>query len=184
MKEVIIFTDGACRNNQAEQNVGGYGALLLYKGKEKEIFGGAINTTNNVMEMTAVIEALRQLKQKDLRVAVFSDSAYIVNAFQERWFDKWRLNGWRNAKKEPVENRALWEQLLELTESFSEVSFYKIKGHLKENSKEYGTWYDKFNEQFAIDRDTFRQYIQNNQRVDELANRGASQMEEPCSGTT
>lgn len=184
MKEVIIFTDGACRNNQAEQNTGGYGALLLYKGKAKEIFGGAINTTNNIMEMTAVIEALKQLKHHDLKVAIFSDSAYIVNAFRERWFDKWRLNGWLNSKKEPVENRALWEEMLALTECLAEVQFYKIKGHLKESSVEFNVWYEKLNHQLAMDKDTFRTYLQYNQRVDELANRGASQMEGTCSGTT
>lgn len=178
MKRVELFTDGACRNNQSDENVGGYGALLIYKDKEKEVFGGARNTTNNIMELTGMIEGLKQLTDRDILVEIYSDSAYIVNAFHERWMDKWRLNNWRNSQKKPVENRALWEELLELVESFQQVEFYKIKGHLSKTDVSVKKWHDKFNEQRVVSRSEFERLLDNNQRVDALANRGIDELEE------
>lgn len=127
MKEVTIYTDGGCRGNGNEQAVGGYGCVLIYKDKIKEIKKGFERTTNNIMELTAVIDALSMLKEP-CRVKLHSDSAYVVNAFNQGWIDKWQKNGWKNSNKEPVKNKELWEKLIELTK-IHEVEFIKVKGH-------------------------------------------------------
>jgi ribonuclease HI len=124
MKKVIIYTDGACSGNPGP---GGYGAVLQYGGHEKEISGGEKDTTNQRMELTAAIRALEQLKEP-CHVLLHSDSAYLVNAFQQRWFDKWLRNGWQNSKKEDVQNRDLWERLLELS-AIHQIEWVKVKGH-------------------------------------------------------
>ena len=124
MEEVIIYTDGACSGNPGP---GGWGSILMYKYNKKEIFGGKKDTTNNVMELTAVIEALKLLKFK-CKVSVYSDSAYVVNAFNQKWIYGWMKNGWKNASKEPVKNKELWQELYELTK-VHEVNFVKVKGH-------------------------------------------------------
>jgi len=125
MKNIIIYTDGACSGNPGP---GGWAAVLLSQDKKKEIWGGERETTNQRMELQAVIEALRALKVKDWDVTVYSDSAYLVNAFQQKWLDKWQGNGWRNSKKEPVANQDLWQELLRLT-SLNRVKIVKVKGH-------------------------------------------------------
>lgn len=122
--EVIIYTDGACSGNPGP---GGWAAILMYGDHIKEISGGETSTTNNRMELTAAIEALRRLK-RPCRVTLYSDSAYLVNAFEQGWLEKWQQNGWRTSKKEPVENRDLWQTLLELT-GRHDVRFRKVKGH-------------------------------------------------------
>ena len=99
----------------------------MYGPTLKEISGGEPRTTNNRMEMMAAIQALEMLKEP-VRVRLHSDSSYLVNCFRERWFERWERNGWRNSKKEPVENRDLWERLLALTRRH-EVEFVKVKGH-------------------------------------------------------
>lgn len=124
MKEVIVYTDGACSGNPGP---GGYGAVLRYGGYEKEISGGETLTTNQRMELQAAISALELLKEP-CRVILHSDSAYLVNAFKQRWFDKWQLNGWKNSKKEDVQNRDLWERLLELSHIHN-IEWVKVKGH-------------------------------------------------------
>lgn len=124
MEEVIIYTDGACSGNPGP---GGWGSILMYKDNKKEISGGKKDTTNNVMELTAVIEALKLLKFK-CKVSVYSDSAYVVNAFNQKWIYGWMKNGWKNASKEPVKNKELWQELYELTK-VHEVNFVKVKGH-------------------------------------------------------
>lgn len=124
MEEVIIYTDGACSGNPGP---GGWGSILMYKDNKKEISGGKKDTTNNVMELTAVIEALRLLKFK-CKVSVYSDSAYVVNAFNQKWIYGWMKNGWKNASKEPVKNKELWQELYDLTK-VHEVNFVKVKGH-------------------------------------------------------
>ncbi|MGA8942446.1 MAG: ribonuclease HI [Thermoactinomyces sp.] len=124
MKEVIVYTDGACSNNPGP---GGWAAVLMYGEHRKEISGGEEVTTNNRMELTAVIQALSSLKEP-CRVKVHSDSAYIVNCFKQKWHEKWARNGWMTANRKPVENRDLWKQLLELTKRH-EVEFVKVKGH-------------------------------------------------------
>lgn len=124
MKKVIIYTDGACSGNPGP---GGWGAILMYDGIKKEISGGKKDTTNNVMEITAVIEGLKLLKYP-CEVEVYSDSAYVVNAFNQHWIEGWKKNGWKNSSKEEVKNRELWEELNELT-NIHTVTFIKVKGH-------------------------------------------------------
>lgn len=124
MEKVIIYTDGACSGNPGP---GGWAAILMYKDKQKEISGGMKNTTNNVMELTAVIEGLKMLKYA-CEVDLYSDSAYVVNAFNEHWIEGWLAKGWVNSKKEPVKNKELWLELIELTNKHK-VKFIKVKGH-------------------------------------------------------
>lgn len=124
MKEVTIYTDGACSGNPGP---GGWAALLIYNGHEKEISGGEKLTTNQRMELKAALEALAALKEP-CKVKIYSDSAYLVNAFRQGWLKKWQRNGWLTIEKKPVENRDLWESLLALTERH-EVEWYKVKGH-------------------------------------------------------
>ena len=124
MEEVIIYTDGACSGNPGP---GGWGAILMYKGNQKEISGGKNDTTNNIMELTAVVEGLKLLKFP-CKVKLYSDSAYVVNAFNQKWIYGWLKNGWKNASKEPVKNKELWQELYNLTKTH-EVEFIKVKGH-------------------------------------------------------
>lgn len=124
MEEVTIYTDGACSGNPGP---GGWGSILMYKDNKKEISGGKKDTTNNVMELTAVIEGLKLLKFP-CKVKLYSDSAYVVNAFNQKWIYGWLKNGWKNASKEPVKNKELWQELYELTK-VHEVEFIKVKGH-------------------------------------------------------
>lgn len=125
MKEVMMYTDGACSGNPGP---GGWGAILMFGGQQKEFSGGEKPTTNNRMELLAVIEGLRKLKEP-CRVTVYSDSAYLVNTFQQKWIDGWQRNGWTTSnKKKPVENQDLWKALLALMDTH-EVSYVKVKGH-------------------------------------------------------
>lgn len=123
-EKVIIYTDGACSGNPGP---GGWGAILMYKGNKKEISGGMKNTTNNIMEVTAVIEALKCLKIES-NVSVYSDSAYTVNAFNQGWIYNWIKKGWKTASGEPVKNKELWQELYDLTKKHK-VEFIKVKGH-------------------------------------------------------
>lgn len=125
MRKVEIYTDGACSGNPGP---GGWGAVLLYKDKRKEIFGGNKLTTNQRMELTAVIEALKALKVTGWDVMVYSDSAYIVNAFKQDWLGKWQNNNWKNSKKEDVANQDLWKELLDLSRQNC-LRMKKVKGH-------------------------------------------------------
>lgn len=124
MKKVILYTDGACSGNPGP---GGYGAILIYNGIEKEVSGGEKNTTNNKMEMMAVIKGLEMLKEP-CEVEVYSDSAYVVNSIEKGWIYSWKKNGWRKADKKEVKNIDLWEKLLKLMETHK-VTFLKVKGH-------------------------------------------------------
>lgn len=123
-KTVIVFTDGACSGNPGP---GGWAALLQWRGAEKELTGGASHTTNNRMEMRAVIEALKAINQP-CHVKIHSDSALIVNAFNQGWIKAWKKRGWKKANKKPVENRDLWEEMLQAMNSHK-VEFIKVKGH-------------------------------------------------------
>ena len=124
MQKVIIYTDGACSGNPGP---GGYGAILMYENNKKEISGGSKQTTNNIMEITAVVEALRLLKFA-CDVDVYSDSSYVVNAIEKKWIEKWQRNGWKTSSKEPVKNKELWEELDLLIKKHN-VKFIKVKGH-------------------------------------------------------
>lgn len=124
MKQITIYTDGACSGNPGD---GGYGAILMYGDYVKEISGGERNTTNNRMEMKAVIEALKMLKEP-CEVEVYSDSAYVVNAFNENWIENWRARSWRKSDGKAVLNVELWQALIKLTNKHC-VKFVKVKGH-------------------------------------------------------
>lgn len=124
MKKVTIYTDGACSGNPGP---GGWGAILMYNGTSKEISGASKDTTNNIMEITAVLEALKLLKE-ECEVKVYSDSAYVVNAFNQGWIYNWKKNNWKTASKDPVKNKELWEELYSLVQKHK-VEFIKVKGH-------------------------------------------------------
>ena len=124
IKNVKIYTDGACSGNPGP---GGYAAILIYKGIEKEISGGEPNTTNNKMEITAVVEGLKLLKEP-CDVTVYSDSAYVVNAVEMGWLESWKRNNWIKSDKKQVKNIELWEELLKLL-NVHNVKFVKVKGH-------------------------------------------------------
>ena len=124
MEKVVIYTDGACSGNPGP---GGWAAVLIYNNVQKELSGGSRSTTNNVMEVTAVIEALKALKYP-CEVELYSDSAYVVNSFDKGWIYNWMKNNWQTSSKEPVKNRELWEELYKLTK-IHKVHFNKVKGH-------------------------------------------------------
>jgi ribonuclease HI len=124
VKEVIIYTDGACSGNPGK---GGYAAILMYKCAEKIITGGEVLTTNNRMELTAVIRALQALKER-CRVKLYSDSAYVVNAVNNGWIFEWKKKGWKTLGKDEVKNVDLWEELLSCLNT-QNVHFFKVKGH-------------------------------------------------------
>ncbi len=127
-ESIIIYCDGACSGNQFSKNKGGWGVVLNYGEHVKELHGGEKNTTNQRMELTACIKALEAIKQKDIPVEIYTDSAYLVNCFDQRWFEKWERNGWKNAHKKPVENKELWQRLLELVRIY-QPKINKVKGH-------------------------------------------------------
>lgn len=124
MDNIILYTDGACSGNPGP---GGWGAVLIFNGIEKELSGANPNTTNNVMEITAVIEGLKALK-RPCNVNIYSDSAYVVNCFEKNWINNWIKNNWVNSKKEPVKNKELLLELYNLTK-IHKVTFNKVKGH-------------------------------------------------------
>ncbi|MCQ2503898.1 MAG: ribonuclease HI [Saccharofermentans sp.] len=121
---VTIYTDGACSGNPGP---GGWGAILMAGGKKKELSGGEAHTTNNRMELMAVIKSLEALN-RPCHADIYSDSAYVVNAFNQNWIANWQRNNWKNSAKAPVANVDLWQKLLELT-STHDVVFHKVKGH-------------------------------------------------------
>ena len=124
MQKVIIYTDGACSGNPGP---GGWAAVLICGENKKEIYGGNRNTTNNIMELTAIIEGLKALKQ-ECEVELYSDSAYSVNAFNQGWIYNWIKKGWTTADGKEVKNKELWQELYSLTKKHK-VTFIKVKGH-------------------------------------------------------
>ena len=124
MKNVTIYTDGACSGNPGP---GGYGAILIYNGIEKEISGGEESTTNNRMEILAVLRALELLKEP-CNVTIYSDSAYVVNTIEKRWLISWKNNNWIKSDKKKVKNIELWEEMLKFLEIHN-IKFVKVKGH-------------------------------------------------------
>ena len=124
MKHVDIYTDGACRGNPGH---GGWGAVLVYRGIEREMSGGEVMTTNNRMELTAAIEALSALREP-CEVTLTSDSKYMIDAVTKGWAESWRARGWKKADKSPALNPDLWEKLLELLQTH-DVEFVWVKGH-------------------------------------------------------
>lgn len=128
----ILYTDGACKGNPGP---GGWAAILITNEDEQEFSGGERNTTNNQMELTGVIQGLKAVNTPS-RIKIYSDSAYIINAFTQNWIKTWLANGWKTAGKKPVKNQNLWQELLKLTQSH-QIEWIKVKGHSG----------DKYNEQ-------------------------------------
>jgi len=126
LKRVTIYTDGACLGNPGP---GGYGIVLLYKGRRRELSGGYRETTNNRMEIMAAIVGLKALKEK-CEATLYSDSEYLVKAMTKGWVKRWRKNNWRRNRKDKALNPDLWEQLLQLYE-YHQVEFNWVKGHAK-----------------------------------------------------
>jgi ribonuclease HI len=124
MKHIDIYTDGSCRCNPGP---GGWGAILVYKGIEKELCGGEPNTTNNRMELTAVIKALQALKES-CEITLTSDSKYVLDAITNGWAESWRAKGWKKADKSPALNPDLWEILLEEIKKH-QITYVWVKGH-------------------------------------------------------
>ena len=124
MKKVTIYTDGACSGNPG---IGGWGAILFYKDTKKEISGFEKDTTNNQMELTAAIKALGLLKVP-CEIDLYSDSAYLINAFKEDWITKWQINGFRTTNKKPIQNLDLWKQLIDFN-NMHKINWIKVKGH-------------------------------------------------------
>ena len=124
MKKIEIYTDGACRGNPGK---GGWGAVLVYRGVEKELSGGEPMTTNNRMELSAVIAALSALREP-CEITLTSDSKYVVDAVTKGWAKSWQAKGWKKADKSPALNSDLWEKLLRLLD-YHRVTFVWVKGH-------------------------------------------------------
>ena len=124
MKKVTIYTDGACSGNPGP---GGWGAILIYKEKKLELSGFEAHTTNNRMELFAAVQGFTALKQP-CNVTLYSDSAYLVNAFSQNWIENWTRNGWKTSAKKPVENQDLWKWLLTVMQPHR-VTIVKVKGH-------------------------------------------------------
>lgn len=135
MEEISIYTDGACSGNPGK---GGWGAILIAGEKQKEISGAEKETTNNRMELTAPIEALRLVK-RPCKIKLYSDSAYLINAFVNGWIYNWQKNGWKTADKKDVKNRELWEEIYKYTQ-IHEIEWIKVKGH---SDNEYNNRCDK-----------------------------------------
>lgn len=135
MKKVIMYTDGACSGNPG---VGGWGVVLRYNEHEKQLSGAEAEATNNRMELKAVIEGLKCLKEP-CYVEIFSDSSYVVNAFLSGWVYAWQKNGWKKTDNKPVLNVDLWEELIALTK-YHRVRFNKVRGHADD---EYNNICDK-----------------------------------------
>jgi ribonuclease HI len=124
LKEVTIYTDGACSGNPGP---GGWGAILIADTVQKELSGSEAATTNQRMELTAAIQALSALKFS-CHVKIYSDSAYLINAFRQNWVGNWQSNGWLNAQKKPVENQDLWLKLINLNQ-IHQIDWVKVAGH-------------------------------------------------------
>lgn len=146
-KQISIWSDGSSHNNGDKKGIGGWGAVLIFGhipedikklyseyGREQstlKIYGGYEDTTNQQMEIKAVAEALKRIKSSKYTIHVFSDSAYVVNCMNKKWWHGWKTNGWLNSKKEPVANQEFWEELLEVIEdNFLDVTWNKVKSHI------------------------------------------------------
>jgi len=170
-----IYTDGGCAGNQNEENLGGWGAILEFGSASKELYGCERNTTNNRMEMTALLRAFEAITKGGQTIHVFSDSSYLMDCFRKGWYRTWQKNGWKTAKKKPVENQDLWQELLPYLERHS-ISFYRVKGHVNLNSQV--TDFEKLYQQFlewngpGFSYDDFHYITEKNNRADALVNEG------------
>jgi len=130
LKQITIYTDGACKGNPGP---GGWGVLLQYGGHEKELYGGEQETTNNRMELTAVIEALKQVKYS-CHIDLYSDSSYVLNGITQ-WLANWKNNNWKTAAKKAVKNEDLWRELDQLVQTH-QINWHWVKGHAGEPGNE------------------------------------------------
>lgn len=128
MDKIVIHTDGGCRGNQYDTNIGGWGSVLKYKGVVLEMKGGCKNTTNNIQELKGVIEALKKVATTGVPVEIYSDSRYVVEN-KNNHVDSWIKRGWRKADKKPVLNLDLWKELVELSDRQKDITYHWIKGH-------------------------------------------------------
>lgn len=125
---IELYTDGGCRGNQSDDNIGAWGAYMTYGKYSNHISGGAINTTNNIMELRGCIEGLKAIHKKNIPVIVYLDSAYVLNGITS-WIKKWRANGWKTSKNQPVQNAQLWIELDNIVSQFTNIQWVKVKGH-------------------------------------------------------
>ncbi|MDR3072465.1 MAG: ribonuclease HI [Clostridiales Family XIII bacterium] len=174
-----IYCDGACSGNQNKTNVGGWGAILEYGKHTKELFGGEKDTTNNRMELSALVYALSSVTRDGENICVFSDSAYLINGMKNRWYETWQKNGWKTANKMPVENRPLWEKILSFLPSHT-FSFYHVKGHVNPTGKQTNLahHYERFCEKngSSFSHEDFLHITKMNNLADALANKGIDQI--------
>lgn len=174
MKILKLYTDGACSGNQNKENIGGWGAVLEYGVHQKQIYGGEFDTTNNRMEMTALLKAFEAIKNDGQIIWVFSDSSYLMNCFRDKWYVKWMKNGWKNSAKKDVENRDIWEKLIPYLDRHT-ISFFRVKGHvnLKSKSVDKEKLFETFKEWNGPDfsMEDFMHVTQMNNLADELANK-------------
>lgn len=129
MEVIRLYTDGGCRGNGKEVNVGGAGIIFLYGPHRKEYSFGLRNITNNIMEMEACIEGLKAITRKDIPVHIYTDSQYVCNAFNKNWLDRWKRNGWKNKEGRPVANKDRWVTFSSMVNQFDSVTFHWVKGH-------------------------------------------------------
>jgi ribonuclease HI len=174
-RTINIYTDGACSGNQFDVNIGGWGAILEYGDHVKELYGGEMNTTNNRMELSALIEALAMLTKKGYPVRVFSDSSYVMECLRKKWYERWLSNDWKTTARKPVENRDLWERLLKYLTDY-DFRFYLVKGHVSPKTakaaldKRYARFKEHNGDSFTYEE--FLHVTDRNNRADELANLG------------
>lgn len=173
MNIVNLYTDGACSGNQNKTNIGGWGAVLEYGPHKKELYGGEINTTNNRMEMMALLSALQAMKREGLTIRVFSDSSYLMDCFRQKWYLNWQKNDWKTSKKTDVENKDLWMALLSEAKKHN-MSFFRVKGHVNLNSATVNadSHFAKFLQWngSSFTRQDFFYITEMNNRADALAN--------------
>ncbi len=174
-KILRIYTDGGCAGNQNDENLGGWGAVLEFGSASKELFGCERNTTNNRMEMTALLRAFEAIKKEGQTIQVFSDSSYLMDCFRKGWYKGWQKNGWKTSKKTPVENQDLWQALIPYLDRH-EIRFYRVKGHVNLNSQvtDFDELYEKFLEWNGADfsYEDFMYVTEKNNQADALANKG------------
>lgn len=189
MKIIRLWSDGGCRgNNPNEQdNVGGTGTYLQCGEHTKKIHEGFENTTNNKMEMLAMIKGLKSIKRTDIPIEIYSDSAYTLNGFILGWIKGWERNDWKNAKKQPVANRELWEELVAEVRRMDKVDFYKVSGHVNLNKPaEVNKAYKKFIKnnptKSDISMDEFIEIQEGNCESDRLTNLAMDEIEERLRG--
>lgn len=179
MTVLRIYTDGGCAGNQNDENLGGWGAILEFGPHQKELYGSMPNTTNNRMEMTALLEAFKAITKGNQKIEVFSDSSYLMDCFRKKWYVKWQQNGWKTTKRDDVVNQDLWEQILSYLEQH-DISFYRVKGHVNLNSA--ATNFDKLYEKFvewngaSFSFEDFKHITEMNNRADALVNRGIDEI--------